>query len=104
MQPLVIVMIRLKIVLLLLLAFPGTSAIADHPTSLDHLLRQVEEAHKQDARIRKEREQRFLRRMKIKKPCWKNYGIRLPHNATGSNNSDSNTLTMKNRCRYFRQN
>ena len=53
-------MIRLKIVLLLLLAFPGTSAIADHPTSLDHLLRQVEEAHRQDARIRKEREQRFL--------------------------------------------
>ena len=60
MQPLVIVMIRQKILLLLLLAFPGTSAIADHPTSLDHLLRQVEEAHKQDARIRKEREQRFL--------------------------------------------
>ncbi len=51
---------RLKTGLFLLLAVCSTLASADHPSSLDHLLRQVEVAHKQDARIRKEREQRFL--------------------------------------------
>jgi biopolymer transport protein ExbB len=51
---------RLIPALLLLLASHGTPALADHPTSLDHLLRQVEDAHRQDAKIRKEREQRFL--------------------------------------------
>jgi len=33
---------------------------ADHPTDLDHLLRQVKQAHVREAAIRKEREQRFL--------------------------------------------
>ena len=51
---------RLTVTLFLLLTIHGTLVSADHPTSLDHLLRQVEEAHRQDARIRKEREQRFL--------------------------------------------
>ena len=51
---------RLPVALLLLLALHGTLARAEHPSSLDHLLRQVEDAHQQDARIRKEREQRFL--------------------------------------------
>ncbi|MGB5717053.1 MAG: MotA/TolQ/ExbB proton channel family protein [Gammaproteobacteria bacterium] len=50
----------LKITLFLLLAIYGALASAEHPSSLDHLLRQVEDAHKEDARIRKEREQRFL--------------------------------------------
>ncbi len=51
---------RLISALLLLLAVPGMPALADHPSSLDHLLRQVEDAHREDARIRNEREQRFL--------------------------------------------
>jgi len=51
---------RLKIALYLLLAVFSTLASAGHPSSLDHLLRQVEDAHKEDARIRREREQRFL--------------------------------------------
>ena len=51
---------RLRTALFLLLAVYGALAGAEHPSSLDHLLRQVEDAHKQDARIRKEREQRFL--------------------------------------------
>jgi biopolymer transport protein ExbB len=51
---------RLKITVLLLLAMHGAVSNADHPSSLDHLLRQVEDAHQQDARIRKQREQRFL--------------------------------------------
>jgi biopolymer transport protein ExbB len=50
----------LKVALFLLLALHGVLASAEHPSSLDHLLRQVEDAHKQDARIRKERQQRFL--------------------------------------------
>lgn len=50
----------LKITLFFLLAVHGAFATADHATNLDHLLRQVEDAHKQDARVRKEREQRFL--------------------------------------------
>jgi len=53
-------MTRLKATLFLLLVMHGTLATADHPTSLDHLLRQAEDAHRQDAQIRKEREQRFL--------------------------------------------
>ena len=51
---------RLNITLFLLLLFHGTLVVADHPTSLDHLLRQMEESHRQDAQIRKKREQRFL--------------------------------------------
>ena len=49
-----------RVALFLLLASHGLLAVADHPTSLDHLLRQVEDAHRQDAQIRQEREQRFL--------------------------------------------
>ena len=51
---------RLSIVLSLLLLLPAGFAMADHPSSLDYLLRQVEDAHQEDARVRKEREQRFL--------------------------------------------
>ena len=51
---------RLRTGLFLLLAIYGALVCAEHPSSLDHLLRQVEDAHQQDARIRKEREQRFL--------------------------------------------
>ena len=51
---------RLLPALFLLLATPGMPALADHPSSLDHLLRQVEDAHREDARIRQERGQRFL--------------------------------------------
>jgi len=51
---------RLIAGLFLLLATHGMPALADHPSSLDHLLRQVEDAHRQDAQVRKEREQRFL--------------------------------------------
>jgi len=50
----------LKALLFLLLASHGILAVANHPTSLDNLLRQVEQAHRQDAQIRKQREQRFL--------------------------------------------
>ena len=50
----------MKIALVLLLALHGTLARAEHPGSLDHLLRQVEDAQRQDAQIRKQREQRFL--------------------------------------------
>ena len=60
MQPRVLAMTRLHATLFLLLVMQGTPAMADHPTSLDHLLRQAEDAHRQDAQIRKEREQRFL--------------------------------------------
>ena len=50
----------LKIALFLLLVVHGAFAVAEHATNLDHLLRQVEDAHEQDARVRKQREQRFL--------------------------------------------
>ena len=58
--PPVTAMNRLRTGLFLLLAIYGALVCAEHPSSLDHLLRQVEDAHQQDARIRKEREQRFL--------------------------------------------
>jgi len=51
---------RLNVTLFLLLVIHCTPTFADHPSSLDHLLRQVEDAHRQDAQIRNEREQRFL--------------------------------------------
>ena len=51
---------RLSLVLSLLLILPAGFAMADHPSNLDYLLRQVEDAHQEDARVRKEREQRFL--------------------------------------------
>jgi biopolymer transport protein ExbB len=44
----------------LLLLMQGGFAMADHPSSLDYLLRQVEDAHQEDARVRQAREQRFL--------------------------------------------
>ena len=47
------------LVIALLVSFGG-QVLADHPTDLDHLLRQVREANTRDAQIRKEREQRFL--------------------------------------------
>lgn len=49
-----------RILLVLMLAFTGTPVKADHPTDLDHLLRQVKEANSREALVRKEREQRFL--------------------------------------------
>ena len=51
---------RLIVALFLLFVIHCTPTFADHPSSLDHLLRQVEDAHRQDAQIRNEREQRFL--------------------------------------------
>jgi len=51
---------RLSGVLCLLLLIHGSFVMADHPSSLDHLLRQVEDAHQEDARVRQAREQRFL--------------------------------------------
>lgn len=51
---------RISVLLALVLAVPGAVVRADHPSSLDHLLRQVELAHEQDARVRQEREQRFM--------------------------------------------
>ena len=50
--------VRLLMLLSLLLAAP--MAAADHPTKLDHLLRQVQEANSREAAMRAEREQRFL--------------------------------------------
>ena len=35
-------------------------ALADHPTDLDHLLRQVKQAHERESSVRHEREKRFL--------------------------------------------
>ena len=43
-----------------LVAFSALPVCADHPTDLDHLLKQVREASSREAAIRKEREQRFL--------------------------------------------
>jgi biopolymer transport protein ExbB len=43
-----------------LAAFIALPAPADHPTDLDHLLRQVKEANSRDAMVRRERQQRFL--------------------------------------------
>ena len=43
-----------------LAVFIAMPAPADHPTNLDHLLRQVKEASSREAVLRKEREQRFL--------------------------------------------
>jgi len=44
----------------LLVALTCPVAYADHPTDLDHLLRQVQQAHEREAAVRREREQRFL--------------------------------------------
>ena len=43
-----------------LVVFSTLPVCADHPTDLDHLLKQVREASSREAGIRKEREQRFL--------------------------------------------
>lgn len=45
---------------LLLLLCTQPPAFADHPTSLDHLLRQVQEASRREAGVRRERERQFL--------------------------------------------
>jgi biopolymer transport protein ExbB len=50
----------LRLPLLVLLLLVTTGAAAEHPTGLDHLLRQVEEANRREAAVRAEREQRFL--------------------------------------------
>ena len=44
----------------LLLALFCAPLLADHPTDLDHLLRQVKESNDRESTIRREREQRFL--------------------------------------------
>ncbi len=49
-----------RLLLACLVALTGLPALADHPTDLDHLLRQVKEANSRDAVVRREREQRFL--------------------------------------------
>jgi biopolymer transport protein ExbB len=53
-------MTTLRLLLILMIAIAGLPAQADHPTDLDHLLRQVREAHSREASVRQEREQRFL--------------------------------------------
>jgi biopolymer transport protein ExbB len=50
----------LRLLLAVLSVFTALPAGADHPTDLDHLLRQVREASSREAAVRKEREQRFL--------------------------------------------
>jgi biopolymer transport protein ExbB len=50
--------LRLPLLLFLLLFTAG--AAAEHPTGLDHLLRQVKEANSREAAVRAERERRFL--------------------------------------------
>lgn len=50
--------LRLATLLFALLA--AATAAADHPSGLDHLLRQVREATSREAAVRAEREQRFL--------------------------------------------
>jgi biopolymer transport protein ExbB len=49
-----------RLLLICLLGLGARPAPADHPTDLDHLLRQVKEASSRDAVVRREREQRFL--------------------------------------------
>mgnify|MGYP003574151683 FL=1 len=43
-----------------LLIFGGLPALADHPTDLDHLLRQVKQASDRESSVRREREKQFL--------------------------------------------
>ena len=62
---------RLNVALFLLFVIHCTPTFADHPSSLDHLLRQVEDAHRQDAQIRNKREQRFLSANKNQKALLK---------------------------------
>jgi len=50
----------LRLVTLLLSLLVATTAVADHPSALDHLLRQVQEANSREAAVRAERERRFL--------------------------------------------
>lgn len=49
---------RACLLFLVLLLSPATQA--DHPTELDHLLRQVQASRERDTQVRKEREARFL--------------------------------------------
>ena len=90
--------------LFLLLATHGMPTLADHPSSLDHLLRQVEDAHRQDAQVRKEREQRFLSAHDNQKALLKKLRARVPHSAIAGNNSGSNTQITKRHCRPCSQN
>ena len=53
-------MTMLRLLLAWMIAIACLPAQADHPTDLDHLLRQVREAHSREASVRQEREQRFL--------------------------------------------
>ena len=43
-----------------LLIFSALPALADHPTDLDHLLRQVKQANERELAVRREREKQFL--------------------------------------------
>jgi len=43
-----------------LLIFSGLPVMADHPTDLDHLLRQVKQASDRESSVRREREKQFL--------------------------------------------
>lgn len=49
-----------RLLIVFLAVVSGKPAVADHPTDLDHLLRQVKQAHSQEAQVRRERERRFL--------------------------------------------
>lgn len=53
-------MTMIRLLLASLVAFAALPALADHPTDLDHLLRQVREANSRETVVRLEREQRFL--------------------------------------------
>ena len=53
-------MSTIRLLLVSLAACIALPVCADHPTDLDHLLRQVREANSREAVVRKEREQRFL--------------------------------------------
>ena len=53
-------MTLMRLLAVWLIGFAALPALADHPTDLDHLLKQVREAHGREAEVRQEREQRFL--------------------------------------------
>ena len=66
-----------------LLIFGGLPALADHPTDLDHLLRQVKQASDRESSVRREREKQFLSE-KTDRQAMLDGGRQQPHGTVGT--------------------